>query len=49
MQANLIIYINAPTLTQKPIQSNPEINIGKYYAWQLPAYSKILERLIKYE
>jgi len=46
-QANLIIYINAPTLTQKPIPQNPELNTGKYYAWQLPAYPKTLKQLIK--
>ena len=41
---NLIIYKYKTTLRETRIKENKEIGIGKYYAWQIPAYMKILER-----
>ena len=44
---NLIIYKHHTTLTQQGIPPNPELGIGKYYAWQIPAYKIALQQLLQ--
>lgn len=43
---NLIIYKYKTTLTETRLRENRELGIGKYYAWQIPAYMKVLKYLI---
>jgi len=44
---NLVTYIAYPTITLKKLKENRELGIGKYYAWQLPAYRQVIQKLIK--
>ena len=44
-EENLIIYKKWITLTGKEIPQNTEIGIGKYYAWQVPMYGKLLKEI----
>jgi len=54
LEHNLMMYTGTPPLTSwtqkdktkwtpKP---NPELGIGKYYSWQIPAYKEILKQLL---
>ncbi len=45
INANLIVPIDRPCLGYTP-PINEKLGIGEYYAWQIPAYRVVLERLI---
>jgi len=45
-QYNLIIYKAPRTLTNSKVEENHELGIGKYYAWQIPAYREVLKELL---
>ena len=47
VENNLVTYVNMPMLSSRYVTPNPEIGIGKFYAWQLPAYRTILNNLVK--
>ncbi len=47
VEENLILYKHCTTITGKHIQANLELGIGKYYAWQIPAYKQILKELLQ--
>ncbi len=44
---NLVIYKSIQTINNEQIPENREISVGKYYAWQIPAYRDILKKLIE--
>ncbi|RLE56064.1 MAG: hypothetical protein DRJ40_06560 [Thermoprotei archaeon] len=46
-EQNLIIYKHHTTLTQREVPEDQEIGVGKYYAWQIPAYRQALEQLLR--
>ncbi len=46
IEENLFIYKYMPTLNGGEIPKDPNLGIGKYYAWQIPAYSQILKELL---
>ena len=46
VEENLIIYKYIPTITEKEIEEDPELGIGKYYAWQIPAYRDIISNIL---
>ncbi len=43
---NLILYKYMTTITRKEVSRDPEIGIGKYYAWQTPLYREVIEKII---
>ncbi len=45
-EENLLIYKYVTTLHNTEVPSDPELGIGKYYAWQIPAYRDILKKLL---
>jgi len=45
-EENLVIYKYINTIDNKQIPKNIELGIGKYYAWQIPAYKKVIERIL---
>ena len=55
LQQNLMIYTGITLLSswvekdasKKSIQPMPDLGIGKYYAWQIPAYRIVLKELLK--
>ena len=47
VQHNLIIYKAPRTLTDSKIEENLELGIGKYYAWQIPAYREVLKEVLQ--
>ncbi|ABM80598.1 ATP-binding protein [Hyperthermus butylicus] len=44
VEHNLLIYKAIATLTGESIPANQELGIGRYYAWQLPAYRILLRK-----
>lgn len=46
-EQNLMINITPTLLSERKLEANLELGIGKHYAWQMPAYKKALEELIK--
>ena len=46
IEENLFIYKYMPTLNGGEIPKDPNLGIGKYYAWQIPAYRQILKELL---
>ena len=44
VEHNLLIYKASSTITGATIPASPELGIGEYYAWQLPAYHVLLQR-----
>ena len=44
---NLILYKHSPTLAETDVGEDESIGIGKYYAWQIPAYREALQQLLK--
>jgi len=47
VEANLFMYKGFRTINGKHIPKNPELGIGEYYAWQIPAYKHALEQLLQ--
>ena len=47
IENNLFMYTGYKTLANTRLKPEPELGIGKYYAWQLPAYRYVLEELLK--
>ncbi len=47
IEENLIIYKYMNTLIGQELRENSELGIGKYYAWQIPAYRKVLKQLLR--
>jgi len=47
IDSNLIIYKYWPTLHGIDIAENSELNIGKYYSWQVPMYREITQKLLQ--
>jgi len=46
-EKNLVIYKYWTTLTGKEFKKpNPELGIGRYYAWQTPLYREILREIV---
>ncbi|RLE56585.1 MAG: hypothetical protein DRJ40_05490 [Thermoprotei archaeon] len=45
-EENLLIYKYVTTLHNTEVPSDLELGIGKYYAWQIPAYRDILKKLL---
>ncbi len=43
---NLILYKYWPTIHGEDIAEDVELGIGKYYAWQIPAYKQVLQELL---
>jgi len=46
IKANLVTPISRPCLGYTP-PIDLELGVGKYYAWQIPAYRKALEKILK--
>ncbi len=46
VEENLIIYKYMNMLVGRELVENQELGIGKYYAWQIPAYRKVLSQLL---
>ncbi|MEM1545323.1 MAG: ATP-binding protein [Candidatus Methanomethylicia archaeon] len=44
---NLIIYKPNKSIADKEIPPDLELGIGKYWAWQIPAYKILLEKLLR--
>ncbi|OYT47306.1 MAG: hypothetical protein B6U85_05605 [Desulfurococcales archaeon ex4484_42] len=49
IEENLILAKYVNTLTGEELVPSKELGIGRYYAWQLPAYRTILKSLLKQE
>jgi len=47
IEYNLIVYVAYPTLAFKKLNVDQELGIGEYYAWQIPAYKRILLKIIQ--
>ncbi|NPA70952.1 MAG: AAA family ATPase, partial [Crenarchaeota archaeon] len=45
-ESNLVIYKGYSTLSEDHVNPDPTLGIGKYYAWQIPAYAIILRKLL---
>lgn len=45
-ESNLVIYKGYSTLSEDHVNPDPVLGIGKYYAWQIPAYAIILRKLL---
>ncbi len=43
---NLVIYKGYSTLSEDYVNPDPTLGIGRYYAWQIPAYVIILRKLL---
>ena len=43
---NLVAYTGHPLLAGRRLEPDPGLGIGRYYAWQLPAYREVLLRLL---
>jgi len=46
IERNLIIYKNMTTIHKIEIPPDPEISVGKYFAWQVPLYRELLREII---
>ncbi len=46
VEENLFVYKYIATLSGKEIPEDPDLGIGKYYAWQIPAYKHVLWELL---
>jgi len=44
---NLVAYTGHSLLTGERLEPDPGLGVGRYYAWQLPAYRKALLRLLE--
>jgi len=44
---NLVIYKYCMLLSREYLRPCPELGVGKYYAWQLPAYRVVLEEFAR--
>ena len=49
IEENFILAKYVNTLTGEELVPSKELGIGRYYAWQLPAYRTILKSLLKQE
>jgi len=48
IENNLFMYTGYKTLANTRLKPEPELGIGRYYAWQLPAYRYVLGELLKH-
>ncbi len=46
LHENLVIYKAYPLLAGYQLEPRPERGIGRWYAWQLPAYSLVMKRIL---
>jgi len=46
-ELNLMIYVVRGALTQNMPSPDPALGIGRYWAWQLPAYRTIVEKIVE--
>jgi len=46
IQRNLVIYKKVKILTGRYVKEEKELGIGKYYAWQVPAYRNMIRALM---
>ncbi len=47
-ELGLMIYLIQSSLAQHIATPNPELGIGRYWAWQLPAYKHIINKIIEH-
>ena len=47
IDGNLIIYKGFKTIHGHEVSANPDLGIGRYYAWQIPAKREILKSLLE--
>ena len=46
IEENLVLNKYMETLAGRELATNKDLGIGKYYAWQLPAYKEILKEIL---
>ncbi len=44
---NLVLYKHSPALAGAEISEDKSLGIGRYYAWQIPAYRDAIQRLLE--